>query len=75
MQKKTVLPGYFCNIIIVPESDHWLPLSLTPCCSVDLIDVTLVCEDAYSKLVEVFTVVVDVIVVVVVVVTVSPGKL
>ena len=41
-----------------PESDHWLPFlsvthSVTPCCLVDLIDVTLACEDAYSKLVEV----------------------
>ena len=30
--------------------------SLTNCCLVDLIDVTLACEDAYSILVEVFTV-------------------
>ena len=30
--------------------------SLTPCCLVNLIDVTLVCEDAKSKLVEVVTV-------------------
>ena len=30
--------------------------SLTDCCLVNLIDVTLACEDAYSKLVEVFTV-------------------
>ena len=30
--------------------------SLTNCCLVDLIDVTLVCEDANSKLVEVVTV-------------------
>ena len=44
------------SIFIGPESDHWLPLSLTPCCLVDLIDVTLVCEDAKSKLVEVITV-------------------
>ena len=29
---------------------------LTDCCLVDLIDVTLACEDAYSKLVEVVTV-------------------
>ena len=44
---------------IGPESDHWQPLSvtlsLTPCCLVNLIDVTLACEDAYSKL-EVVTV-------------------
>ena len=30
--------------------------SLTDCCLVNLIDVTLACEDAYSKLVEIFTV-------------------
>ena len=30
--------------------------SLTDCCLVNLIDVTLACEDAYSKLVEVVTV-------------------
>ena len=35
---------------------HWLPLSLTDSRLVDLIDVTLACEDAYSKLVEVVTV-------------------
>ena len=29
--------------------------SLTNCCLVSLIDVTLACEDAYSKLVEVVT--------------------
>ena len=43
---------------IGPESDHWLPLSLTPCTNcllVNLIDVTLACEDAYSELVEVVT--------------------
>ena len=43
-----------------PESDHWLLLSLTksltPCCLVNLFDVTLAFEDAYSKLVEVVTV-------------------
>ena len=48
------------NFFIGPESDHWLCLSvtdsLTDCCLVDLIDVTLVCEDANSKLVEVVTV-------------------
>jgi len=33
-----------------------LPNSLTDCCLVNLIDVTLACEDAYSKLVEVVTV-------------------
>ena len=42
---------------IGPESDHWECLSvtnsLTDSCLVNLIDVTLACEDAYSKLVEV----------------------
>ena len=33
-----------------------LPNSLTPSCLVNLIDVTLACEDANSKLVEVVTV-------------------
>ena len=46
-------------IFIRPESDHWLPLSLTPSftpsCLVDLIDMSLACEDASSKLVEVVT--------------------
>ena len=41
-------------VFIRPESDHWLPLSLThsltPWRLVDLIDVTLACEDANSKL-------------------------
>ena len=49
---------------IGPESDHWeclsvthsLTNSLTPSCLVNLIDVTLACEDANSKLVEVVTV-------------------
>ena len=48
------------SIFIGPESDHCLPLSLTPslpnCCLVNLIDVTLACEDANSILVEVVTV-------------------
>ena len=47
-------------IFIGPESDHWECLSvtnsLTDSCLVNLIDVTLACEDAYSKLVEVVTV-------------------
>ena len=46
---------------IGPESDHWLCLSvtnsltdsLTNCRLLNLIDVTLACEDANSKLVEV----------------------
>ena len=50
------------SFFIGPESDHWLPLPLTlsPTDSVPfrvyLIDVTLVCEDANSKLVEGLTV-------------------
>ena len=46
-------------IFIGPESDHWLCLSVTNSlrnCLVNLIDVTLACEDANSKLVEVVTV-------------------
>ena len=47
-------------IFIGPESDHWECLSLTHslpnCCLVNLVDVTLACEDANSKLVEVVTV-------------------
>ena len=51
-------------IIIGPESDHWeclsltnsLTKSLTDSCLVNLIEVTLACEDANSKLVEVVTV-------------------
>ena len=35
---------------------HWLCLSLTNSCLVNLIDVALACEDASSKLVEVVTV-------------------
>ena len=34
---------------------HWLPLSLTNSCLVDLIDVTLACGDTNSKLVEIVT--------------------
>ena len=50
-----------CKIIFIgPESDHWECLSvtdsLTNSCLVNLIDVTLACEDANSKLVEVVTV-------------------
>ena len=48
-------------LIIGLESDHMLCLSLTDSlthsCLVNLIDVTLACEDAHSKLVEVVTVV------------------
>ena len=43
-------------IFIGPESDHWLCLSVTHCRLVNLIDVTLACEDAKSKLIEVVTV-------------------
>ena len=49
--------GFF---FIGPESDHWECLSVTHSlpnsCLVNLIDVTLACEDANSKLVEVVTV-------------------
>ena len=55
----------FFFIFIGPESDHWeclsvthsLTDSLTHCSLVNLIDVTLACEDSNSKLVEVVTVV------------------
>ena len=44
-------------VFIGPESDHWLPLSLTDwlrhSCQVDFIDVALACEGASSKLVDV----------------------
>ena len=47
-------------IFIGPESDHWQCLSLTDSLThsrlVELIDVTLACEDVNSKLVEVVTV-------------------
>ena len=43
-------------IFIGPESDHCLPLSVTDSCLVNLIDVTLACEDANSKLVDIVTV-------------------
>ena len=47
------------SVFIGPKSDHWLPLSLTNsvthCSLVDLIDVTLACVDANSKLVDVVT--------------------
>ena len=51
-------------VFIGPESDHWQCLSvthsltdsLTHCRLVNLFDVTLACEDANSKLVEVVTV-------------------
>ena len=40
-------------LFIGPESDLFIALSLTHSRLVNLIDVTLACEDAYSKLVEV----------------------
>ena len=47
-------------LFIGPESDHCFPLSLTESlthsCLVNFIDVTLACEDANSKLVDVVTV-------------------
>ena len=50
----------FPSLFIGPESDHWqclsLTHSLTNCPLVNLIDVTLACEDAYTKLVRVVTV-------------------
>ena len=54
--------GFFRSFILFigPESDHWLPLSLTNslthCGLVDLIDVTLTCVGANSKLVDVVSV-------------------
>ena len=57
-QNHCFVDGHF---LIGPESDHWqclsltvlthsLTYSLTHSCLVNLIDVTLACEDAYSKL-------------------------
>ena len=43
------------SIFIGPESYHW-QCSLTHSCLVNLIDVTLACEDAISKLVEAVTI-------------------
>ena len=60
----TLLTGNFCQkfpyrsllfFYIRPESDLWLPLSLTHCL-IDLIDVTLTFEDANSKLLDVVSV-------------------
>ena len=59
------VPYYDRHIVFIgPESDHCLPLSLTDSltdwlthsCLVDFIDVTLACEDANSKLVDVVTI-------------------
>ena len=49
------------SIFIGPESDHWLCLSLTPSLThwlllVNLIYVSLTCEDGNSKLVEIYSV-------------------
>ena len=53
-KKNNVLTIRPSCIFIGPESDHWQCLSvthsITHCCLVNLIDVTLACEDAYSKL-------------------------
>ena len=54
-------------VCIGPESDHWLCLSVThsltdsptDCRLVNMTDVTLVYEDAYSKLVQVVTIASD----------------
>ena len=64
--KPTPFPTHSLTVVLFigPESDHWQCLSvthsltdsLTHSCLVNLIDVTLACEDAYSKLVEVVTV-------------------
>ena len=42
--------------LIIGNACHSLTHSLTNCCLVNLIDVTLACKDDYSKLVEVVTV-------------------
>ena len=62
--RKVGLIGQYHYIFIGPESHHWeclsltnsLTHSLTDSCLVNLIDVTLACEDTYLKLVEVVTV-------------------
>ena len=43
--------------MIIGNACHSLTDSLTDCCLVNLIDMTLACEDGNSKLVEVVTVV------------------
>ena len=48
---------FCCALFIGPESDHWQCLSLTHSLLFSkLIDVTMACEDANSKLVEVVTI-------------------
>ena len=53
----TLWDFFLFTVFIGPESDHWLPLSvthsLTHSCFIDLFDMTLACEDANSKLAEV----------------------
>ena len=64
MKDRSQRPDREKLIFIGPESDHWQCLSLTGSLTnsltnsrlVNLIDVTLACEDSYSKLVEVVTV-------------------
>ena len=51
-----IIEHYIESFFIGPKSDHWLPLSLTHSRLVHLIDVTLVCENTKSKLVDVVTV-------------------
>ena len=41
---------------IIGNACQWLPNSLTHSCLVNLIDVTLACEDTNSKLVDIVTV-------------------
>ena len=52
--------GEWSFLFIGPESDHWLPLSLThsltDSCLVDFSDVPLAFENANAKLVEVATI-------------------
>ena len=47
---------HFGDVFIKPKSDNCLLLSVTHSCLVNFIDVTLACEDANSKLVDVVTV-------------------
>ena len=51
--------AFIDDVFIRPESDHWLPLSVTHsvtlCRLVYLIDMTLMCDDANSKLADVVT--------------------
>ena len=56
--KSKTLRIFFVVVFIGPKSDHWLPLSVTHSCLVDLTDVTLAFEDANSKCLDVVSVVV-----------------